>query len=248
MDNEVLFLKKGDKLHIAICDDQEIFVKKLYKQLHYFMREKSIDYEIHPFISPVRLLEYSQPIHILFLDIDMPQMNGLKAAKEASEKWNDVKIIFLTAYFEYVQNAFKVKTFRYLLKPFKREEVREALFEAVDVLLERNFKLIKLQGKVLQIDIPDVYYIEALGDQTAIFREKDYIICNIPLKEWCEENYNGLYRCNKNYLVNFLHVDQIKDTVLLTNGSELSIAVRKRRLIKEAYYQFKKEKARILWE
>lgn len=245
---EILFPSKGDKLQIAICDDKEIIVRELYKQLHYLMRKSGIEYKIFPFISPIRLLECQESIHILFLDIDMPQMNGLMTAKKASEKWDDIKIIFLTAHIEYVQSAFKVKTFRYLLKPFKKEDIREALYEAMDVLLERNFKLIKVQDKVIQINIPEIYYIEALGDQSAIFRENDYIISNVTLKEWCTDNYPDLYRCNKNYIVNFLHVDKIKDKVFLTNGKELPVAVRKRRLIKEAYYSYRKERARILWE
>ncbi|MBD5464697.1 MAG: response regulator transcription factor [Lachnospiraceae bacterium] len=245
---ETLFQRKGDKLQIAICDDKEMIVKELYKQLHHLMRKSSIEFKILPFISPIRLLECPESIHILFLDIDMPQMNGLLAAKKASEKWNDIKIIFLTAHIEYVQSAFKVKTFRYLLKPFKMEDIREALYEAMDVLLERNFKLIKVQDKVIQINIPEIYYIEALGDQSAAFRENDYIISNVTLKEWCADNYPDLYRCNKNYIVNFLHVDKIKDKVFLTNGKELPVAVRKRRQIKEAYYSYREERARILWE
>lgn len=245
---ETFFQRKGDKLQIAICDDKEMIVKELYKQLHHLMRKSSIEFKILPFISPIRLLECPESIHILFLDIDMPQMNGLLAAKKASEKWNDIKIIFLTAHIEYVQSAFKVKTFRYLLKPFKMEDIREALYEAMDVLLERNFKLIKVQDKVIQINIPEIYYIEALGDQSAAFRENDYIISNVTLKEWCADNYPDLYRCNKNYIVNFLHVDKIKDKVFLTNGKELPVAVRKRRQIKEAYYSYREERARILWE
>ena len=245
---ETLFQRKGDKLQIAICDDKEMIVKELYKQLHHLMRKSSIEFKILPFISPIRLLECPESIHILFLDIDMPQMNGLLAAKKASEKWNDIKIIFLTAHIEYVQSAFKVKTFRYLLKTFKMEDIREALYEAMDVLLERNFKLIKVQDKVIQINIPEIYYIEALGDQSAAFRENDYIISNVTLKEWCADNYPDLYRCNKNYIVNFLHVDKIKDKVFLTNGKELPVAVRKRRQIKEAYYSYREERARILWE
>ncbi|MBD5106075.1 MAG: response regulator transcription factor [Lachnospiraceae bacterium] len=245
---ETLFPNKGDKLQIAICDDKEIIVRELYKQLHHLMRKSGIEFKVLPFISPVRLLECQESIHILFLDIDMPQMNGLLTAKKASEKWNDIKIIFLTAHIEYVQSAFKVKTFRYLLKPFKKEDIREALYEAMDVLLERNFKLIKVQDRVIQINIPEIYYIEALGDQSAVFRENDYIISNVTLKEWCTENYTDLYRCNKNYIVNFLHVDKIKDKVFLTNGKELPVAVRKRRQIKEAYYSYRKERARIIWE
>lgn len=245
---ETLFQSKGDKLQIAICDDKEIIVRELYKQLHYLMRKSGIEFKILPFISPVRLLECQESIHILFLDIDMPQMNGLLTAKKASEKWNDIKIIFLTAHIEYVQSAFKVKTFRYLLKPFKKEDIREALYEAMDVLLERNFKLIKVQDRVIQINIPEIYYIEALGDQSVVFRENDYIISNVTLREWCMENYPDLYRCNKSYIVNFLHVEKIKDKVFLTNGKELPVAVRKRRQIKEAYYSYRKERARIIWE
>ncbi|MBD5544798.1 MAG: response regulator transcription factor [Lachnospiraceae bacterium] len=245
---EILSTYKGDKLHVAVCDDKEMIVRGLYKQLHYFMEKRGIKYKILPFISPIRLLECQKSIHILFLDIDMPQMNGLLTAKKASEKWDDIKIIFLTAHMEYMQSAFKVKTFRYLLKPFKKEDIREALYEAMDVLLEKRFKLIKVHDMVIQINIPEIYYIEALGDQSAVFMENDYMISNVTLKEWCGENYPDLYRCNKSYIVNFLHVEKIKDKVFLTNGKELPVAVRKRRQIKEAYYSYRKEKARILWD
>ena len=246
--DKMLACKKGSKFYIAICDDKEILVRKLFNQLRYFLKESKVDWEIYSFTDPLMLLECSKPIQILFLGIDMPQMNGLKVAKKAAEKWDDVKIIFLTAYLEYVQNAFKVKTFRYLLKPFQKDEVKEALFEAIDVLLEKKFRLINIDGKLIQINISDIYYIESLGDETAIFREKDYIITNMTLRDWCQEDYTGFYRCNKNYIVNFSYVEQIKDTILLKNGKELSMAIRKKRLIKDAYYSFKREKARLVWE
>ena len=241
-------MERESKVHIAICDDKDIIVKKLHAQIQCFLKDREFEWEIHPFTDPLKLLQFSKPIQILFLDIDMPQMNGLKVAKEVAGKWQDVKIIFLTAYSEYMQNAFKVKTFRYLLKSFQNEEVKEALFEALDVILEKNFKLIKVDGKIIQINISDIYYVESLGDESVIYRENDFIISKSTLKEWAKENYFGFYRGNKDYIVNFLHVEQIKDKVLLTNGKELSIAVRKKRLIKEAYYLFKRDKARILWE
>ncbi len=75
-------------------------------------------------------MESDQNYDILFLDIDMDGMNGIETAKILREKDKNVKIIYVTSYAEYVNYAFAVHAFAYLLKPVSQEQVKAQVQEA----------------------------------------------------------------------------------------------------------------------
>ncbi|CAG7647410.1 response regulator [Paenibacillus allorhizosphaerae] len=66
-------------------------------------------------------------VDLIFLDIEMPGMNGLTVAERLSLRWPDIQIIFVTAYQEYALEAFEVNAFGYLLKPVSKERLAKTL-------------------------------------------------------------------------------------------------------------------------
>ncbi len=125
----------------------------------------------------------SQDIDLIFLDINMPEIDGLSFAKSIN---SDIKIIFTTAYREYAVDGFNLQAVDYLLKPISFERLSQAVQKVllhhdlssskeVDIPNNKQFMFIRADRKMVKIDYSDITYIESLGDYVKIHL-KDKII------------------------------------------------------------------------
>ena len=111
---------------IAVCDDDI--------QMRVFLRsaieETKAACIVEEFSNGAELLRSGREYDILFLDIDMPVVDGIKAAKRIRQKDRKVKIIYVTGYPDYMQRSFSVHPFSFLIKPVEKEAVIRQLKEA----------------------------------------------------------------------------------------------------------------------
>lgn len=118
----------------------------------------------------------SDGIDIVFLDIQMPQLNGMEFAKIIPPA---TRIIFTTAYREYAMEGWRVDALDYLLKPVSYEEFAEAANKALrwfDLIrsadersVDSNYIMVKSDYKIVQICLDDILYIEGLKDYVRIY-------------------------------------------------------------------------------
>lgn len=114
-------------MRVAICDD-EIKMREL---LAAKVRRLCPDADIVLVKSGSELLSMEPQPEILFLDIGMPKMSGMEAARALRENNKSMVLIFVTAFAEYVFQAFDVGAFHYLVKPFTDEKFAEVFCAAV---------------------------------------------------------------------------------------------------------------------
>ena len=89
---------------IAVCDDESLFAENLKELISNYMTEKDLVCEIDTYISGKKLLEQGVKVtqyEIIFLDINMEEIDGIKAAETIRELSRDVFIVFVTAYVDY---------------------------------------------------------------------------------------------------------------------------------------------------
>ena len=81
------------------------------------------------FDNPVDALKYLQgnKTDVVFLDINMPELDGMSLGKIISKMDEDIKIVFITAYRDYAADAFEIKAFDYILKPYSDERIRRGI-------------------------------------------------------------------------------------------------------------------------
>ena len=104
-------------LRIGICDDVQMNIACLTEHIRHYMASYNVQFEIESFTSGEKLLQAQKerPFHILLLDIEMPQINGITIAKYLrDELYDDVFIVFVTSYPEYMQESFEVQPFQFL--------------------------------------------------------------------------------------------------------------------------------------
>jgi len=121
-------------MRIAICDDE----KEIRNSIERYVCLIYKDVDIILFDNGKSVLDYPEQIDILFLDIQMKEMDGMETARELRKAGNNVIIIFVTAVEEYVFQAFDVGAFHYLLKPIEQVKFFDVLKNAINE--ERNLK------------------------------------------------------------------------------------------------------------
>ena len=119
-----------------------------------------------------------EPIDLVFLDIQMPELNGLELSRLVGNK---VKIIFTTAFEQYALEGFRVDALDYLLKPFNYTEFLRAATKAlrwIEMSRAENVSanvpdsiFVKSDYKLIQIQLKDILYIEGLKDYIRIQTE-----------------------------------------------------------------------------
>ncbi len=112
-------------MKVIIVDDEKHAINTLKRNLVGIIEEENIS----TFDRSINALEYvkDNDVDVAFLDIEMPEMNGVTLAKEMKKYQPKINVIFCTGYSEYMQQAIKLHASGYLLKPSDKEKVKEAL-------------------------------------------------------------------------------------------------------------------------
>ena len=231
-------MEKG--LRLAICDDEQYVHDIVRGLLDDYTEEKGISYEMHHIYSAQELLSFQEEIDFLLLDIDMPKMDGIEAARILNARGIDYKIVMLTSKAERFKEAFKIRAFRFVTKPVFKEE----LFEAVDEVRERMIGRDRIQayqdGVLHEIVQRDILYLMADGNAVQIFTERQEYRSEKPLREWAEElDERMFFDCHRSYIVNLGKIVEIeKDMAVMLTGEKVSIARRKRTRLQQSFMMF----------
>ena len=104
-------------MKIAICDDNQAFSKHLYGKLVNYLAQIDKQCQCEIFTTPASLIAADlTATHVIFLDVDMPGMNGIDVARKLRITYPDIFIVFVTGWIKYAPAGYCVNAFRYLLK------------------------------------------------------------------------------------------------------------------------------------
>lgn len=237
-------------VNIAVCDDNQPFLRALKPSIEALMQPFDLRYQVVMFDSPAALLAYPGrgELDILFLDVEMPEMDGFEVARLINTEKTDVKIIFLTSYPEFIQAAFKVKAFRYLYKPYTDKELGEALGDAIREMLDSEGVLATdVRGTEYFIKYRNIFYIESMGDGSMLCAEGNYILTTRPLRQWLGYLDERFFRCHKSYVVNLQWIRSISGgNVEMEDNKTLPVAVRSKVELKNAFRDYVRAYAKYL--
>ncbi|MEO8822277.1 MAG: LytTR family DNA-binding domain-containing protein [Ginsengibacter sp.] len=188
---------------------------------------------------------------LIFLDIEMPRMNGFEMLKKIGAK--DFNIIFTTAYNKYAINAIKLSALDYLLKPIDKIELSEAIKKCVQNLEQKNMgykmdMLLKNIGSKNAMDktltltstegvrfirMKDIVRLEAHGRYTKFYlANKEDILVSRTLGDFEETlTENEFFRIHETHIINLIYIDRFNkgnNYVLLTDKTELPLARRRK--------------------
>lgn len=227
-------------LKSAICDDERHIHGTVQRLMDDYAKQHGICHKMYHIYSAQELLSFEKEIDFLLLDIDMPQMDGIEAARILNARGINYKIVMLTSKAERFKEAFKIGAFRFVTKPILAEE----FFEAVDEVRERMTGLGKVQayrdGILYDIVQRDILYLMADGNAVRIFTKYEEYRSEKPLKEWVNElDGRMFFACHRSYIINLGKISEIdKDMAILISGEKVPIARRKRTDLQQSFMVF----------
>lgn len=214
-------------MKIAICDDNISFAQGLHSKIIDYFAKIDKQCQCSIFSSPERLLASDLSVtDVIFLDVDMPERNGIDTARELRKAYPDIFIVFITGWIEYAPAGYCVNAFRYLLK----QRLDGELFQCLDDIREKmacSRERIRLQGREypFEIELDDITYFEGSSYRMVQLHTTDgrTIECRGKLSDLEEDlKDKGFLRIQKSFIVNMRHILQIKSyKAVLKNGTTL---------------------------
>lgn len=218
-------------MKIVILEDEKSVSDALQNYIRtYFEEEKMPFPSLLIFDNAYDLLEANlNGIDVYFLDIQLPMMNGMDAAKKIREKDKNALIVFVTNLAQYAIKGYEVNAFDFILKPVDYQGFRMKLRRILTELSHKDArKHISLKTKegILKLYIEEIIYIEAKGHYLLFHTLTEEIKVRAPLKDYVdllEKDYFTL--CNKGTLVNLSQVREVKSIYVVTSdGKELLLS------------------------
>lgn len=213
---------------IAICDDNEVDCRYIEQMVQEWAEAKSVSVRLDSFWSAEAFLfcyEEQKDYDILFLDIEMGQMNGVQLAKSIRKENDTVQIIFITGYSEYITEGYEVAALHYLMKPVSLQKLAQVLNRAVEKLA-KNERMLFLEhsGEMVRIPLYEIQYLEVRQNYVTIHGKQEYTVKK-TLVEFENELDDRFFRTGRSYIVNLVYVQRVTKTeVWLADGAWIPLS------------------------
>ena len=239
-------------MKIAICDDEIYFAGKLREILMQYLEERHIDFEIELFSSGREFVELGAEMlqyQIIFLDINMKQMDGIETAKNVRAYTEESFVVFVTAYIDYSLEGYQVGASRYILK--NNLNFREQIYECMDAITKKmkcflTRKIFRFQEGEKKIRIENILYIESKLHKLE-FNILEHGLATYTMYGTLNELENELeeypfLRIHQSFLVNLKYIKCVTGyKVVLSNGQELTVPRARYKTVKDTFIAYKGE-------
>lgn len=218
-------------MKVIIVDDEPGAIKLIASYLSHYS-----DFElVNTFRNGLKALEFlnTHEVDVVFLDINMPHLNGLSLAKMISPH---TSIVFTTAYSEHAVESYSVEAIDYLLKPISLERFSKTATKLINQSVNlkqgvydqekiRETIFVKSGSEIHQVIINDIEYLKKDGNYMHYFTGDKKIMVRQNIAEAMSLLTSDFIQVQKSYLVNFTKIDSIKSNFVVINGSQIPIGV-----------------------
>ncbi len=217
-------------------------VERVYRSL---LDMNQFDYEIVMYDTGNDLVRHLDAVlenNILFLDIDMPGINGLEVAEMIEAHPHKVNLIFVTNRNDLVFDAIHFRPFRFLRKECLRDEIEEALLSVISKMKDESFLCEFESGSdVVKIAVQEIVYLESAGHYVKVHTqdEKVFVVRSKMSEMDNQLVMMGFVRIHIGYLVNIRNIYSISSKgVILDNGAELPISRKNVERVKQIHADY----------
>ena len=236
-------MESNHMLHIAICDDEKDFVTHLTKLLKQYACEADEEIKVSAFYDGMELIDgYDTTIDLIFLDIQMKMVDGLRTAERIRQMDEKVGIIFLTTLTQCALEGYKYQAANYIIKPMKYVRLKAELdqwrkrnqrHDRPAIVVANDFGKYKIFLNTLQ-------YVETFNRNLLLHTEQENIICYRSMKDLEQElAAHGFVRCHTSYIVNLFFVKGVnKLEITLVTGETIPISQPRRKQFMEQLAEY----------
>lgn len=241
------------RMNIALCDDDLDFLRSFRYVLQSYCAQKDWICQISMYHNGKMLIDADlSGCHVLFLDIEMPTIDGLRLGTIIHKKHPDLLIVFLTAFPQYAPTGYRVRAFRYLIKDQMLDgDLQECMDEIWKEIYASNetIEVQDIERTKLCIRLRDILYLSGTPHRRTVFHLMtatgvSTVECIGKIIEFEEELANkGFLRIHKSHLANMYHINQISSYVAyLSNGEKLKVSMQSFRDISNQYLMWRRQK------
>lgn len=232
--------------NVAICDDEPKDIEILQTHLQKISMELDIDFNRTIYNNSKNLLaNYTSPglYHLLFLDVEMPFMDGIELAKRIRALPDrSVRIIFVSSYPRYMKESFDVQAFQYLTKPYSYEELRKIIIQIVQDYENSQMTKLLVHTDLSEelVTLSDIISVKSLNSKQKLLlvamKEKKIEVTGL-IGDWEKELANeGFVSPCRGFLINIRHLHYFKGSeLIMSDGSAIPLSRRKEKNIRNLF-------------
>lgn len=229
-------------IRIAICEDvkrEQQILQSLIKKTRFFSKPSFEFFE-----NGRELIEKyndGERYDFVFLDVDMPLLNGLDAGKLINSIDSRAIIVFVTNYPQYAIEAYDCSAFNYLIKDSDFDRFYSVISKAVNKYrtFHQTYKITTKNG-IITLNVSDIYFVECCQKHLYFHMENTVYETKKTLSEVYESLFPfGFYQVHQGYIVNFDKVKMVDGhDVVLENDEKVMISVRKKTEVMRSYSKY----------
>lgn len=215
-------------INVAIVEDERVAADLVISYINRFEKEKGGKFKTFYFEDSVSFLaNYTSSFDIIFMDIDLPELNGMEAAKKIREKDSYVTLIFVTNMSQFAVKGYEVDAFDYIVKPVSYYNFILKLQRAIDNIKKKEDKkiVISTDSGSACLMTSQIKYVEVMNHDL-IFHCLDKKYTSYGSLRKVEEHLTGnsFIRCNNCYLVNLRYVTAVNGLSVVLDNETLQMS------------------------
>ena len=224
-------------MRILICDDDKDIATQLQKYiLEFFKNRKLKSPDILCYHSGETLLSDAGSKDIVFLDVEMPGLNGIYVGKELKEKNKNTIIFIITSYVEYLDDAMRFHVFRYLSKPIDKQRLFQNMKDAIQLYNSTNVTIpIETKEGVYTCTASEIILIEAMGRTITIHTLSRDFVTRQNMEYWRRTlDMPCFFQPHRSFIINMKYVTDFDHSLIHLNDDQYTAYLTKRK-----YSEFK---------
>lgn len=229
-------------MRILFCDDDNRILEQLQKYVReYFTNIGGTQPDFAAYSSADVLLANETHADIVFFDVEMPGLSGIRAGSALKEKNPKVLIFIVTSYPDYLDEALRENAFRFLSKPIDKNRLFRNLKDAMyKYNMETKEIPVETEEGIELLKANNIVCVEAVQRKTLLYTTDSVIQTNQSVEYWQHRlDLPCFYSSHRGVIINMRYVSKVnKDTILLkygTNVKEVYLARRKYKEFKDLY-------------
>lgn len=222
-------------MRILICDDDTELSQQLKEILITFFRKNSLKLpEIITYNNGEELLKDPESKDIVFLDIEMPGMNGIYVGNELKQKNKNTIIFVITSYSQYLDEAMRFHVFRYLSKPLEKQRIFRNMKDALALYNSSIIKIsIETKEGIFIVLSTDILFIEANNHKTIVHTVTDDYICIHNINYWLDQLHMPcFFQSHRSFIVNLDHVSSFDHSLIYLCNNQYRAYLTRRKYTK----------------
>jgi len=227
-------------LRIAICEDDKAAALRLTEAIDDWAEARKVDADIRCFDNAEAFIVAwpDAAFDLVFLDIQMKSMTGIELAEYIRKTDQNILLVFLTGFKQYVLKGYDVNALHYLIKPLSVAKLLPILDKALFILQSTRIGSLTVSSEsgLYKLLFNDIFYISMLAHNAEVCTHDKKYVVRKTAKELMKLLPKHFVRCHRSYIVNLFKVDCIyKESLVLRNGTNLPVSRNCLKEVKDAF-------------